>query len=335
MSDEVRVLLDQISPFGNINAIVEEGESTVYFYLFGPEGVIPLGESAESWSPIRQCWVCNKIPVGDNLSDVVGAMHMGMAPILPAESCAHASTPIQLDPKQLEVIWFEEGDCAALLHAGEIMAVIPAWASPGISQVTGYAKECRAPFMGLLPLADAMTNFKPRIEAAAEFWHTWTHPRAWDQFQQSYLKILTEQFGQHSRYFAIDGGHFPPKAVVIWENDHTVIFVTIGVSILAQPRVELYSDEPQLYRRFEFGMAIDRQVVDAIGIEAITAMISQLVCIPWQSLTWLGHQHTLETALTPFDHLVLITEGLSIPAIKLPEYRGGPVNLLWGVPLDR
>lgn len=48
---ESKILLKESSPYGNIVAVVEDLGDTIYFYLYGPENIIPLGESLDSWAP--------------------------------------------------------------------------------------------------------------------------------------------------------------------------------------------------------------------------------------------------------------------------------------------
>ncbi len=49
---EPEVIIDEWSPLGNIQALVEKTERTYYFYLWiNPESKQPQ---------IRSCWICNR-----------------------------------------------------------------------------------------------------------------------------------------------------------------------------------------------------------------------------------------------------------------------------------
>lgn len=83
---EVKVLLEEPSPYQNIVAVVEDFGEAVYFSLFGPENIIPLGETPDTWRPMRSCWVCNTKPVQDtdvfDMSEIISRMEQGIAPAM-------------------------------------------------------------------------------------------------------------------------------------------------------------------------------------------------------------------------------------------------------------
>ena len=112
------VLLEEWSPVCSIQAVVEDNGQAVYFYLW----VNPGSENAE----IRNCWICNRVPAMEDMD--YEAMKMGMAPRMPRAYVTHDSEGICLDREKLSLVWFEEGDGAALYEDGRMIAVIPGWA---------------------------------------------------------------------------------------------------------------------------------------------------------------------------------------------------------------
>lgn len=80
----------------------------------------------------------------------VEAMGHGRAPMLPRDCCAHPEGAERLDPEQLAIVWFEEGDAAALLYRDEIVSVIPGWAGsstdehsyPGYARTASESRTC-------------------------------------------------------------------------------------------------------------------------------------------------------------------------------------------------
>jgi Suppressor of fused protein (SUFU) len=333
------ILLEESSPYGNILAVVEDSENTVYFTLYGPKNIIPLGESPDSWKSMRSCWVCNTTPVQDSdvidMNEIVATMQKGLAPPMPAKHCKHARTGLKIDKDQLEIVWFEEVDCAALLHRGEIMAVIPPWATPSFSDYTGYAKEFKGePFLGIGSLEEILPDIEKRIKRAKNFWLKWSQPETWGNFLDAYMKILETHFGANTRYFAIDGGHFPPKALTVFENENTLFFITIGMSIFAQPRVELYVQQPEQFRRIELGMAVDKATLTDVSIEKIGGFISRLASMPWNQLCWFGHGQTLYNELFKnyqFNNVLFVDRDLD--SVILPDYEDDPIKLLWLIPI--
>ena len=67
----------------------------------------------------------------------LAAMQSGEAPRMPLAYVSHDPEGMTLDAGQLSIVWFEEGDAAALLEGGQIIAVIPGWAG---AQFPGYSR---------------------------------------------------------------------------------------------------------------------------------------------------------------------------------------------------
>ncbi len=342
MFDEV--IFEKTSPWGNITAYVEDDGEAVYFYLYGPEEIIPMGETPDDWFPVRGCWVCNRVPVSEpgGVTAALVDIAAGRAPVMPASYCRHAQNPMTLEPELLDVVWAEEGDSATLLYDGEVMAVIPPWATPAFCNVSGYARECSAAgFIGLRPLEEVRDLIDMRVQEALEFWSYWASPRAWQDFLTARLHILEEHFGPHTHYFALDENKFPPRALVVFDYNDAIICVTIGMSIMKQPRVELFVDNPYQFRRFEWGMAFTKEFVETFTLQKIAASIGLMASVPWDRLCWIGSGHTVDCNLfmgddpnTVFDSVFMIERGLGIPSMSLPDYRGDPVNLLWALPIS-
>ena len=61
-----KILLEAQSPACDITAFVEDDGEAIYFYLYGPQEVIPQGMDPESFIPVRTCFVTNKkhVPEG-------------------------------------------------------------------------------------------------------------------------------------------------------------------------------------------------------------------------------------------------------------------------------
>ena len=91
-----RVLIEAVSPNGNVMASAETDGHCVYFYLHG---------APETEFGVRSCWVRNVDPAPANLD--VEAMGRGEAPRLPAGFCRHIQGAEPLAPDRLRIVWFE------------------------------------------------------------------------------------------------------------------------------------------------------------------------------------------------------------------------------------
>jgi hypothetical protein len=304
---------------------VEQDDRVVYFYL---HGVPDTGFS------VKSCWVRNSVTAPQTLE----AEHMreGIPPLLPQQYCGHPEGAPPLKEEDLQVVWFEEGDAAALMLQSDVLAVIPAWS--GTDGFHGYARDCTGESPLCWPLPTDRHLFD-RIERARAFWQSWEEGGPWAQVQEELMEAYEQQLGTYSNYYAIDGGQWPPKALLRIPIKDAVALVTAGMCIRPQPSVEMYVEDARPYRRIELGMCLDSAFPDEV-VRSCMEYLSGQSNYPWNRYTWLGHGHTFPCDVIPpgpngeqFPFVLLQRESPASPAIALPEYRGDPVHLLWMVPI--
>ena len=316
-------LLEEVSPNGSVEAILEQDGRAAHFYLRG---------APDTDFGFKSCWVRNLKPAPQTLD--VGCMKEGRAPMQPASSCNHPMGMAPLDKGGLRIVWFEESDGAALLEDDEILAVIPSWSGQG--GFHGYARDCTSESNLSWPF-EKDNVLRGRIERAENYWKSWEQGGGpWPFVQESQCEAYVRQLGQYQKYYAIDGGDWPPKAMLRIEQQEAVLQVTIGVCLRAQPAVEQVSDRPENLRRIELGAAFARQMADR-HFMSFAQYISAQSNLPWARITWLGPYHTIPCdAFGPdsqFSAVLLVPQADELPAIKLPEFREDPVNLLWMLPI--
>ncbi|MDE6221879.1 MAG: suppressor of fused domain protein [Lachnospiraceae bacterium] len=100
-----KILLEEWSPVCNIQAFVEETDKCCYFYLWVKPGMDD--------AVMKSCWICNVTPAPEELD--VEAMKQGIAPAMPGAYVSHDIGGMKLDADLLKIVWFEEGNTAALL----------------------------------------------------------------------------------------------------------------------------------------------------------------------------------------------------------------------------
>lgn len=323
-------LLETMNPNGNIQAFVEAEAGTIYFYLFH------IWQKDEA-DRIRTCWVGNLEPAPAELD--VESMREGGPPKMPAASCAHPDGRAAPEPADLRVVWFEEGNGAALFERDQLLAVIPPWS--GYEGFHGYARDCTEESPLAWPLPDTDT-FHARIRRAEEFWGLWDREDYWTTYRDQYMEAIESHFGcRHNKYYAIDGGHWPPKAMLRFDLPDRIVLVTVGVSLRPQPNVEMYVDAPSLFRRVELAAALD-PACDEDELQKLAEYLSGQSGYPWSHYSWLGHGHTMPCSATPislggeaFPFVLLCTSLHGVPPLDLPDYRGDPVNVLWMLPITR
>lgn len=322
------LLLQEISPNGNLMAFVEQTEHCCHFYL--------QGEKDSSFG-LKSCWVRNFTAAPEQLD--VNAMRNGVAPMLPQSFCLHPDGAPRFNSQDLALIWAEEGDAAALTHGGEIIAIIPSWS--GMNGFHGYARDCSGESPLCWELGTPETNAQfARYAAAADYWQSWSaDPSPWPPLQDSFIRALEKTFGPHSNYYAIDGGQWPPKALLRIPTTAATVLATTGICIRPQPAVELHFEDPAPHRRIEFAMAVHPALTNDLVMKTGSYLSGQSN-LPWQNFTFLGHGHTLpcevlsEFTSGRFPFILFVKEGLNVPHVPLPAYQTDPVNLLWLVPIS-
>ena len=318
-------LLEDHSPNGNGVVIVEQDDRVAFFYFM---------TEIRSEKRIRTCWVRN-LQLAPEVFDALG-MREGLPPMMPRAHCKHPDGSPPLDPEKLKVVWSEEGDAAALYECEELLAVVPSWS--GSNGFDGFARDC----IGGGPIAWELSDTNvshDRYAKAADYWRSWDAAELWPGYRDQMLGSLQQAFGPHTRYFAIDGGNWPPKALAWFKYSSSAILNTIGVSMRSQPSVELSVDNPSCYRRIELAACLDLSFGDRV-FEEVAAYISGQSGLPWSQNTWLGHGHTLPADVferhtsgrMPF--VIFSDRNPAVSAPTLPPFRDDPVSVLWMIPIS-
>ncbi len=333
------VLLFETSPYGTVDAIVQHDGRSIYFYLNGSSA------NTNQNFGTRACWVRN-LKIGPYVLNEAEARE-GIPPMLPRTHCKPLDPGRLPAPDDLEIVWFEEGNAAALrqvsnpLNSTETLAVIPPWS--GFDGFHGYASECASESAVCWPMP-TNPQLQKRITNAEEFWTSFS--RTPDPFSQLQTKIMaayqsrflpTASVGRATEhYFSIDGGKFPPRGLVHYQSDERQVLATVAMSLCPQPTVELHADQPSKFRRIEIALELTAGCDEATIANARQAL-SSLAAYPWQHFNWFGHGHTcrLENLYPGVDAALFVNDAALNPnrQSNLPVFRGDPVQLLWLIPL--
>jgi len=326
---EDHTLFTEISPHGTMEALVEQNDRVAHFYLR------PLSNPEFG---VRSCWIRN-LKKAPWFLDVDG-MKRGISPMLPKKYCRHPKGAEPLRAQDMRVIWLPSGDGAALEVNREILAVIPPWS--GQNGFHGYARDCKDLSPLCWDLLPAEKTILEHYREADRYWQSWSESSSpWQIYQTACLAALESKLGQHRRYFAIDGGEWPPKALAVYSAQESIILVTIGVALRPQPQVEMYCEEPDLDRRFEFALGLSAWTPDP-AVERCASYMSGQTNLPWHKFTFVADSHTIPCDSLPrgahdqeFPAVLLSSSPPGAPQVSLPTVDGDPVNLLWMIPITQ
>ncbi len=317
---EPEVIVESQSPVCDIYAFVEKSSTCYYLYLW----VHPSSDNPQ----IRACWIANRKRSPKELD--MEAMEKGNAPMMQEAYVAHNQEGIELDDKSLSIVWFAEGDGAAVMSGEELLCVVPGWSDNRFPGYSIYAK-------GTGPYAWEMTNalntLMQRVNDSRKKWE-YFETDFWGTVQSEHMTALENFFGEYEKYYAIDGGKFPPKALVTGKKGGVVYGITAGVSLIPMPIAEQYfQDDVCDNRRIELGFAVCEQHKQLC--EMMYSVMSSLAAYPWKEITFFAHGHTI-----PFQNIkgysALLFVNPKLIGAEKPDYKpfmGDEINLLWIVPI--
>lgn len=319
MSSEI--IIESVSPNGNIEAVVEQDRNVAFFYLRG---------APDTEFGVRACWVRNLGPAPEALDQA--GMAAGNPPMLPRNQCSHPRGAPALSQSGLRVVWFEEGNAAALLENERPLAVIPGWS--GYGGFEGYARDCVKEGPLCWPLS-ADNVLHERIRAADEFWSSWDGPNnPWNEIQESQVAAYGRQLGAYEKYYAIDGGTWPPKALLRTPVAGGFALTTVGVGLRPQPGIEMAGEGATSFGRIELGIGLSKELESSFQL--LAQYLSAQSSLPWARVTWLADGHTVPCDAFPgtaFSAVLLVADAPSRPRIDLPSFRGADVTLVWLLPI--
>ena len=309
-SEEPQVILFERSPYGNIDAIVEHDNRTVYFYL-----------ASQTQFGMRSCWLGNLVEGPLVMSEA--DLRQGKPPLVPRIHCTHPNGRDIPKESDLEVVWFEEGNGAAILECGKVLGIIPPWS--GANDFHGYARDSIAETIVAWPIP-AETAILRRIDHAREFWQGFQQGNPFADLQPGVLESLESRFGSKVKYWAIDNKQFPPRGLAQFESDGVTTLATVGMSLVPQPNVEMYVENPSPSRRVELAIRLDSSKLQPETIQQLVQRISAVAQQPWAKFSWYGHMHSCEFTVDGFDvRPFAIFWGEPEP---LFTYRSDPVRVL-------
>ena len=315
-------IISSLSPLADLSAQVVVENNCSYLYL--------LHTGTSGSNAMTSCWIKNHTTVEDNYS-AQSDMKRGLQPKVPSKYCKFQNDLNPFKAEQLEIVWGKEGFITSLYEDGELICVIPYWAGQdfcGYSKYSSTDKFSTIPF----PLGSSDTNalFK-RTEDARDFWKQ-DFSLLWCNYQESYLSELESKYGKHIKYYAIDGGSFPPKALTSFEKDDIKYAFTIGVGLFPQPKVDMHFRDYQNHECFELGFCYQSNAV--FDEPNVFSQLSSITAIPWSFNTFLSHRHTIELKIDMQHNNAVLISDKHFHVSESIFLRDQNVNLLWIVPIS-
>ncbi|WP_308169764.1 suppressor of fused domain protein [Acrocarpospora catenulata] len=314
------VVLTSTSPYGSRRLTVERDQVSSVAYLRDQAGAVH-----------GAVWLANHVPAPVSVDR--GRLAAGLPPIMPGTHTRHPQGSDPSDPARLRVLWFEEGDGAALYEDGELLAVIPGWAEVERG-MPGYARDAVGESPFAWSLTDALDGLEPRIRKAEAYWQWRESDGNWASYQQFVMGHLDSRIGPPGRYWDASGGGLPRIEITerppLFGRNYTILS-TVGMSCQRLPGAEQY-DTPT---RIELAIATRGDP------RAAARLFLWLGQYPWRSVTWLGHGHTARWRHQPgtfplnggHEGVILLAQPGGLPDLSGFAFGGDEVRWLWLVPI--
>lgn len=317
------ILLAEKSPYCPIEASVEADGDAVYFYLYV--------EKKLEERTIKQCWVRNLTPAPSLEADYYSQDDGGLM-LLPESHCRYPQGQPSLNLSEIKIVWLENGNGAALLEKGEVLAIIPSDCNS--IYCPGYARDCIQESTACKVLSEHSILLK-EVEVAQIKWREWeTHPNPFYTQLPEIVAKYTEILGNPTHCEILNKDEWPPIKLYT-RNDQLQVFTTAGMSLHKQPKGSVSrADLP--YDYIELGLLLENTFSSSLRKQQIRWM-ENLTVYPWREITRLKEGSVVK--FDALDHkrfsMVLLTNQLdALPKVNLPKYKGKEAALLWLVPLS-
>src|ERR1700722_9647776 len=197
---ETKIIISQFNSHGSLQALVEEVEGAIYFYLDGPKDCIPYGEDPETWLPTRSVWIANTNPISESSQIDDGFFEMkwkqGQDCPIPNEYVNHSHPPINAKPDKFDILWILHGDAAVLYYDGDLVAYIPANATVMWKGNRGYTRNLAInEYFGMHKLSNN-PEFHNFLNYQRKYWNDIRSKNNWKVLQSMILECYEQYFGK-------------------------------------------------------------------------------------------------------------------------------------------
>lgn len=311
-------LLFQVSPICPLAAEVVQNETCIYFYLYD------LNFDEEKLVTRSACWVKNLQPASAEFD--YDAMEEGRAPAIPSEFVLDLDDIAPLKQEDLSIVWSKEGHIAALYEKEKILAIIPSWAVPG--EMSGYSRNTKSNHMSGWPLTDDNALIA-RMEEGKRFWDQ-DFQEVWMNYSTKWLNELEQKFGEAKQCLRLTSEEeFPALFLMVYEHEGISYAFSAGAGIFSMPNTDQYMENYEARARTEFAFSWKSDALSDVQQHQIFSQLSAIVQLPWQSVDYIGHGHTLDFPLESFPYAICVREEATDYKTETED-----VNLHWIIPIS-
>lgn len=302
-------------------AILEYENDSVYLYSH------PQHENLD----IKTLWVANTKKRIFGKSDIKADFNRGIQPYLPKEYCLKSGYITDFKNKEnWKLQWGLDQNSIAVYFKGAVIAILPEWS--GFNGFHGYSAGTNRESVVAWPLNADNIQIRRFLEER-NFLDSWSESN-WIVRQESLVSFYKNLHSGDPRYFAADGGKWPPLGIHYSKSSGMEFISTVGMSQLPMPEFGMKHENVQEFRRIELAIAC-RTISN---FEPLARYLSGQASYPWYFGSHFDHGHTmpckqLKEVGSKATYVAFIEAASFLPKVSMPSFDDGAVRLLHMVPI--
>jgi hypothetical protein len=317
------ILLEHENWIGSRTAVLEQGNDAIYLYSW------PNDDQGQG----KSVWVANSKKRIRNRSSIEKDMNKGAQPYLPRKLCnANGYIVDYADAGQWELQWGLDQNSIAVRYRNRIVAILPEWS--GFKGFHGYSVGTDDETSVAWPLLDGNVQFE-RFDREKAFLADWSDSM-WVNHQEAMLGLYEGCLPGESRYFAADGGRWPPLGINYLLSGDMHFFGTVGLSQLPMPSFGMNYDDDVVddYRRIELAIVVE----NASEMEPLARYLSGQAMYPWTRGSHFDRGHTipcreLGAVGSEMSFMAFWDEAAFLPELDTPDFMDKKTRLLFMIPI--
>ena len=302
-------------------AILEYENDSIYLYSH------PHDKNLE----LKSLWVANTKKRTFEKSNIKADFDRGVQAYLPTKYCVESGYIRDFkNEKNWSLQWGLDQNSIAVYYKDRIIAILPEWS--GTNGFWGYSLGTDKESVIAWPLFEDNVQIKRFLDERI-FLDSWSES-SWISRQESLVFFYENLFKGEVRYFAADGGKWPPLGIHYSKSSEIEFMATVGMSQLPMPEYGMARENVGDFRRIELAMAC-RPISD---FTPLAQYLSGQATYPWHFGSHFDHGHTLPCEQlrevgSKASFVVIIEVADFLSTVTMPSLDDGLVRLLYMLPI--
>jgi len=258
-------------------AILEYENDCIYLYSYPHNDKSLMAKSL---------WIANTKKRIFSKTNIKDDAKKGLQPYMPKKFCKNEG--FIKDYKNNEnwfLQWGLDQNSIAVYFKDKIIAILPEWS--GLDGFYGYSLGCNETTPLAWPLIKNNEEINRFIKEKT-FLDLWDNS-IWVEYQKIILSTYDLLYQDKTKYFAADGGKWPPLGIHYSKSSKVEFLATVGMSQLPMPLLEMEKDFSEDSRYIELALLFNH--VD--DYTPLAKYLSGQATFPWYHGTYFNHGHTI------------------------------------------